>query len=138
MLRIKIGKSIQEEKDRVVESALGGFVDIKSQIDLLNVELKKHKDILIQKGRDILGDDEASTITFGVDDGNVNITFGWDIKVVDQDTLKAIVGDRFDDLVSTKVVCTPTAKLKEMVLEDDGLQRCMSVKEKAPALKIVK
>jgi len=40
--------------------------------------------------------------------------------------------------VSTKTVFTPGAKLKTMVLDDDGLRECLSVKAKAPAFKIVK
>lgn len=138
MLEIKIGKKVTEETNREVEAAVLGFVDIKSQIDKLNLKLKEHKDVLSQKGVTILEDSEASSVTLSVNEDNVNIKYDWDIKVTDDVKLKKIVGERFEDLVSTKTVFTPGAKLKTMVLDDDGLRECLSVKEKAPAFKIVK
>ena len=66
------------------------------------------------------------------------MAFGWDINISDEATLTELLGDRFDDLVTTKVSYTPTSKLKEMSLQDDGLKKCLTVKEKAPAVTIVK
>jgi len=63
MLSIKIGKKVTEETSRDIEVAVIGFVDIKSQIDKLNLKLKEHKDILIKKSETILEDSEASTVT---------------------------------------------------------------------------
>ena len=62
--------------------------------------------------------------------GNKNTIFSIDKKHINN--------DRFDDLVTTKVSYTPTAKLKEMSLQDDGLKKCLTVKEKAPTVTIVK
>ena len=73
-----------------------------------------------------------------VDDDKVKIGFAYDIKVKDVDALKEILGDRFDDLVSVKTDYKPDTKLKEMTLDDDGLKVCMSVKEKAPSVAVVK
>jgi len=138
MLRVKIGREVTEQKDRSAEGAVADFVEIKTEIDALNEKLKVAKEVLIDKAVLILGDDETSTITFSVDDDSVQISFGYDIKVKDEDTLRKILADRFDDLVTTKTTFTPDKKLKEMALEDDGLHECMSVKAKTPALKVVK
>ena len=138
MLRVKIGREVTEQKDRGAEGSVADFVEIKTEIDALNEKLKVAKEVLIEKAVEILGDDETSTITFSVDDDSVQISFGYDIKVKDEDTLRKILADRFDDLVTTKTTFTPDKKLKEMALEDDCLHECMSVKAKAPALKVVK
>ena len=138
MLVAKIGKKTTEETSREVEAAVIKFVDIKEQIDKLTVVLKEQKEILVKKGEAILEDSEASSVTLGVGDDNVNIKFDWDIKVDNEKKLRAVIGDRFSDLVTTKTVFTPTAKLKGMALEDDGLKECLSVKPKAPAFKIVR
>ena len=60
------------------------------------------------------------------------------INISDEVTLTELLGDRFDDLVTTKVSYSPTQKLKEMSLQDDGLKKCLTVKEKAPTVTIVK
>lgn len=138
MLIVKIGRETTKQKDRNAEGSVADFVEIKTEIDELNEKLKVAKEVLIDKAVEILGDDETSTITFSVDDDSVQISFGYDIKVKDEATLRKILADRFDDLVTTKTTFTPDKKLKEMALEDDGLHECMSVKAKAPALKVVK
>lgn len=138
MLRVKIAKKESEQKDRVVESAVGLFVETKAKIDELNKVLKEQKDVLVSKAREILGDDEASTITLSVDDDSVKISFGWDVKVDDEGALQEILGDRFQDLVTTNVVFKPDNKLRAMALEDDGLRECLVIKEKAPAVAVVK
>jgi len=138
MLKVKIAKKESEQKDRVVESAVALFVDTKSQIDALNKILKEQKDVLTTKAREILGDDEASTVTLSVDDDSVKITFGWDVKVEDEGTLQEILGDRFQDLVTTNVVFKPDNKLRVMAVDDDGLRECLVIKEKAPSVAVVK
>jgi len=138
MLKVKIAKKESEQKDRVVESALGLFVETKAKIDELNKVLKEQKEVLVAKAKEILGDDEASTVTLSVDDDSVKITFGWDVKVDDEGKLQEILGERFDDLVTTNVVFKPDTKLRAMALEDDGLRECLVIKEKAPSVSVVK
>ncbi len=138
MLKVKIAKKESEQKDRVVESAVGLFVETKTKIDELNKVLKEQKDVLVAKARDILGEDEASTLTFSVDDDSVKISFGWDVKVENEGVLQEILGERFQDLVTTNVVFKPDGKLRAMALEDDALRECLIIKEKSPAVSIVK
>lgn len=138
VLKIKIGKTETEEKNRVVEGAVASFVETKAEIDRLNNALKSAKEILVEEAKEILGEDDVSTITFSVDDDKVQVSFGYDIKITDDEKLHKILDERFEDLVLTKFTIVPTKKLKEMALEDDGLAECMSVKEKAPAFKVVK
>ena len=138
MLKVKIAKKESEQKDRVVESALGLFVETKAKIDELSRVLKEQKEVLVAKAKEILGDDEASTVTLSVDDDSVKITFGWDVKVDDEGKLQEILGERFQDLVTTNVVFKPDTKLRAMALEDDGLRECLVIKEKAPSVSVVK
>ena len=138
MLTVKIGKDEQQEKDRAVEQAVIGFVETKAKMDALKTELDGYKDALAAKAEDVLNGSDTSTITFGVDDDKVKITFGYDVKVKDVEALREILGERFDDLVAVKTDYKPETKLKEMAIEDDGLAECMTVKPKAPAVAVVK
>lgn len=138
VLITKIGKEETQTKNRIVEGAVAAYVETKAEIDRLTNALKSSKNVLVEEAKNILGDDDVSTITFGVDEDKVQIGFGYDIKITDDDTLYKILGERFEDLVTVKTSLTPDKKLKEMALEDDGLAECMSVKEKAPTFKVVK
>ena len=138
MLVVKIGKNQTEEKSKVVEAAVASFVETKHKIDELNVILKADKEVLIEKARKIFGDDDVSTITLMVGEDKVQMGFGFDIKISDDVLLRKVLGERFDDLVITKTSYAPEKKLKEMMLDDDGLAECLSIKEKATAFKVVK
>lgn len=138
MLTVKKGKEETTIKDRAAEAALIGFVETKAEIDSLNALLKEHKEQLVQTANALLEGDEAQTITFGVDDDRVKVTFGYDIKVADEVALETLLGDRFTDLVKVQVSYKPEAKLKEMALEDDALRDCLTIRDKAPAVAVVK
>jgi len=138
MLKAKVGKRVSEHKDSDTEIAVMQFVNIKREIDELNVKLKEQKAVLSQKARDFLSDDDASTITFSVDEDSVKVSFGWDVKVDDEGKLQDILGKRFEDLVKTSVVFKPVDKLRVMAIDDDGIRECLIVKEKAPAVSVVK
>ena len=138
MLKVKIGRTQTEEKNRKVESAVISFVEKKAKIDALTKELNEEKAILTQEAREILEDNDATVVTFGVDEDNVKVTFAYDVKVIDDEALKEQLGRRYKDLVTIKTEVKPVAKLKEMALEDDSLKDCLQVKEKTPTVAIVK
>lgn len=138
MLKVKIGRKTSTERNRSVEGAVTAFCETKAKIDELDEQLKKHKTLIVDEAKNILGDDDVSTITFSVGEDSVKISFGFDIKVTDDTTLKEILGDRFEDLVTVKTDYKPVNKLKEMALEDDGLKSCLAVKEKTPTVAVVK
>lgn len=92
----------------------------------------------MSKAKDILKDKDKASLTFLNEDKAVKVSFSWDININDEATLTELLGDRFDDLVTTKIAYTPTAKLKEMSLQDDGIKQCLSIKEKQPQVSIVK
>jgi len=138
MLTVKIGKEESSLADKGVQIAVLGFAETKSKIDLLNVKLKDYKETIIEAGRTILGDGDTQTLTFCVDESKVKIGFAFDIKIKDEKALRELLGERFDNLVSVKIDYKPDTKLKEMALDDDGLKSCMSVKEKAPSVVMVK
>lgn len=137
MLKTKIAKSVKGIHDnKKVEIALANFLATKSKVDKLNEELKKQKDILAEFGKNELSDTEISTITFITETENLKITYGFDVKVSDEKQLRAILGKRFDDLVTTKEEFKPATKLREMALDDEKLLNCLSIKDKAPAFKV--
>ncbi len=138
MVQVKINKSINQINDIVLEEAIRGFVGVKSEIDRLNEKLEKYKEVINQKAKEILSGDDTATVTLGVDNGNIKVTFGWDIKVADEPKLRVILGNRFDDLVNSTTTFAPLPKLKEMALNDDGLKECLSIKEKSPSITVVK
>jgi len=138
MLKVKIAKNETEVKDPHAEFALCSFVELKLNIDEMTKRMNEHKAVLIEKARTILGEDEVSTITFRVDTEAVKVSFSWDVKVSDEGVLQEILGERFQDLVTTTVNFKPDEKLRKMALDDDGLKACLSIKEKAPAVTVVK
>jgi len=138
VLEVKIGRKKTQEKDRDVEAAVAKFISVKAKIEELNEKLNETKVVLIAKGRKVLGEDDAATITFGVDDDRVQVKFDYEIKVSDSVKLKSILGVRFDDLVRTKTEYTPVKKLKEMASKNESILKCIDVKEKSPSCTVVK
>jgi len=138
MIAVKIGKKTKPREKLSDEMALIGFVKTKQEIDALNQELKSFKEVLAEAAKEELGNTDASTVTFQMDDKAVKISFGWDVKIKDPDTLKEVLGDRFYDLVEETIVQKPAKKLKEIALEDDGIRECLEIKEKSPSVAVVK
>lgn len=138
MLTVKIGKDETPLESKAVQAAVLGFIAVKSEMDLLKKKLDEHKAVMVDEAREILSDDETQTLTYCVGDDKVKVSFGFDIKVKDADGLRTLLGSRFDDLVTVKTDYKPDTKLKEMALDDDGLKSCLSVKEKAPSVAVVK
>jgi len=139
MVHIKIGKKVVESKiDAKLEEAIRNFVEIKKEIDLNNELLKAIKEDIVKEAKEVLKSVDETGVTLIAGDNSVKVAFGWDINISDEATLTELLGDRFDDLVTTKVSYTPTAKLKEMSLQDDGLKKCLTIKEKAAAITVVK
>lgn len=93
------------------------------QIDALNEKLKEHKDVIVCFARDVLCENEATTISFVGEENGVKVSFGWDVKVSDEEMLRNLLADKFDLLVKTKCVYKPEKKLKELALNDDGLKK---------------
>lgn len=136
---IKIGKNVIDSRvDAKLSEAIKRYVETKKELDLQTGKLKSIKDELVIEAQNVLKSVDETGVTFITGDDSVKVAFGWDISVSDEATLAELLGDRFDDLVTTKVSYTPTAKLKEMSLQDDGLKKCLTVKEKAPTVTIGK
>ncbi len=138
MIETKIGKEVSTIKDSTTERALKDFVKTKAEIDALNSLLKEQKEVLANKAKGLLYEEEASTILFQSGDSAVKITLGIDAKIKDEEILRKILGERFHDLVNETITQKPEKKLKEMALEDDALLECIELKEKAPAVSVVK
>ena len=136
---VKIGKKIVDSRvDTELAKNIKSFVDVKKELDSLNEVLKGLKSSIEEKARYFLEDYKESSVVLIAADSSLKVVFGWDVSVSNEALLVELLGDRFDDLVTTKVSYAPTQKLKEMALEDDGLKECLSVKEKAAAFSVVK
>lgn len=136
-MRVKIGKSENEISDKKLTRAVEDFCEIKMQIDALNEKLKEHKDVIVCFARDALCENEATTISFIGEENGVKVSFGWDVKVSDEEMLRNLLADKFDLLVKTECIYKPEKKLKELALNDDGLKECLEIKEKAPAVSML-
>lgn len=137
MLEIKIGRNTTTQNNKEVEGFLTEFVNLKKEEKLLKEKTKAKQVALAEFGKLELKDSDNSSVTLLVGDDAVNIKFDWDIKIADESKLKILLEDRYQDLVNIKTEISPVAKLKQMALNDDGIRECMSVKEKAPAFKVV-
>ena len=138
-IEIKIGKKVVDtKKDKALLESIKSFIETKKELDLQTGKLKTIKDEICSKAKVFLKDADETTVTLIAGENSVKVAFGWDINISDEATLTELLGDRFDDLVTTKVSYAPTAKLKEMSLIDDGLKQCLTVKEKAPTVTIAK
>ena len=142
MLEIKIGRKSTQQNNKVVESALTQFVELKAEQTKIDNKLKEQQTILAEFGKGELSNSDNSSLTLSVGDDGVNIKFDWNIKVSDKEKLREILGDRYQDLVTVKTEITPVAKLKKDALaalekDDSELMDCFSIKEKAPAFKVV-
>ena len=138
-IEIKIGKKVVDtKKDEALLESIKSFIETKKELDLQTGKLKTIKDEICSKAKVLLKDADETTVTLIAGEDSLKVAFGWDINISDEATLTELLGDRFDDLVTTKVSYTPTSKLKEMSLQDDGLKKCLTVKEKAPTVTIAK
>jgi len=138
VVNFKIGSLEKQVNDKKLKTAISSFIKAKKEWDLQNIALKTIKDEIIVKAKELLEDEKETTITFSCNENSVKVVFAWDINITNQNLLFEVLGTRFDDLVNTKISYIPTAKLKEMSLGDEALAECLSLKEKAPAVSVIK
>lgn len=136
-MQVKINKKEFSLSDKELSRAVEDFCELKSQIDALNESLKIHKDVIVSKARELLNDDDATTINFIDDKDGVKVAFGWNIEVSDVGALMTLLGPNFNLLVRTDTTYKPEKKLKELALNDDGLKQCLDIKEKSPSVSVI-
>ncbi|QMS60452.1 hypothetical protein IXZ18_10220 [Campylobacter fetus subsp. venerealis bv. intermedius] len=135
---VKIGKNETKIHDKSLENAVNEFACLKHKIDSLGDELKAYKEIIAGKASELLNDSDALSINFESLSGNkLKVSFGFDVKVRDADTLAVLLGDKFSLLVKEEKIYKPEKRLKELALEDDGLKECLEIKEKAPLVSLI-
>ncbi|AQW87875.1 hypothetical protein CPIN18021_1076 [Campylobacter pinnipediorum subsp. caledonicus] len=136
---VKIGKQEINLTDKKLGRNIEDFCEIKAQVDALNNKLKDIKEYIAFRANELLADSDANTISLIVDNYNgVKVNLGQDIVIKDNELLKELLGDKFDMLVKTEVVYKPERKLKELALDDDGLKECLSIKQKTPAVSMLR
>ncbi|AIR80158.1 TPA: hypothetical protein RPW15_001860 [Campylobacter fetus subsp. venerealis] len=135
---VKIGKTETKIHDKSLENAVNEFAYLKQKIDSLNDELKAFKEIIINKASEqLLGSDSLSVSFESMNENKVKVSFGWDVKVSNPDTLAVLLGDKFDLLVKSEMTYKAEKRLKELALNDDGLKECLEIKEKAPSVSLI-
>lgn len=136
VVTIKIGKQETLIKDANLSGAIKDFCVYKEQESDYKARCEELKEIIADKARTHLGDNEASTITFLIDDSGAKVSFSWDLKVIDEEGLKNLLGDSFSILVKEKKELKPQIQLKEMALNNKKIDKCLSITEKKPSVSI--
>lgn len=114
------------------------FVFAKQELDSWTKMVKELKSNIALKAKDILKDKDKASLTFLNEDKAVKVSFSWELSIDNIDLLSEILGNRFNDLVTTKTAYTPTAKLKEESYKNLEIAKCLNEKEKAPNVTVVK
>ncbi|OCS25331.1 hypothetical protein [Campylobacter fetus] len=110
---VKIGKTETKIHDKSLENAVNEFAYLKQKIDSLNDELKAFKEIIINKASEqLLGSDSLSVSFESMNENKVKVSFGWDVKVSNPDTLAVLLGDKFDLLVKSEMTYKAEKKAK--------------------------
>ncbi|AHE94385.1 hypothetical protein GZ989_003845 [Campylobacter fetus] len=135
---VRIGKSETKIHDKSLENAVNEFAYLKHKIDSLNDELKAFKEIIINKASEQLLSSDSLSVNFeSLSENKVKVSFGWDVKVSDVDTLAVLLGDKFELLVKAETTYKAEKRLKELALNDDALKECLEIKEKAPSVSLI-
>lgn len=105
------------------------------EIKSLELGLKEHKEQIVSVARDYI--DAAGTLTFIVDNIHCKVTFGYECVIPKEhvDVVRRILGERFDDLVRTKISYYGTSKLIDMAVDGDrgkAIAECLVINEKTP------
>src|SRR3989338_6744 len=103
----------------------------------LELSLKEYKENISEIARGYL--EENGTLRFIVDGIVCSVTFGNECVIKEEhvDEVKKLLGDRFPDLVRTKIKYEGTMKLIELAAGDRGkeIAKHLIVKEKSPSIR---
>lgn len=137
-IRLKKGREEIIVTDQRLADLITSAYNLSLEIKAIEPALKEYKEEIASIAKDYL--DEAGTVTFIIDSIACRITFGYECVVHPEkiEELKKILGDRFDDLVKTKVIYNGTSKLIELASDGDRgrpIAECLIIKEKSPAIR---
>lgn len=141
-LIVKIGKEKREIEDtelaEIIDAASSVYYDMKA----LEPALKDYKNRIASKAKSLI--DDKGTVTFITDSGiECRVTFQYEALIPEEhiEKAKALLGDRFSDLVRVKTVYQATPKLIELATDADygrELSEVVIVREKAAQITIKK
>lgn len=105
------------------------------EIKSLEPALKEYKEQIAGVARDYI--DAAGTLTFIVDGTPCKVAFGYECVIPEEHVaeVRRLLGERFDDLVRTKITYNGTSKLIDMAADGDrgkAIAGCLVIKEKTP------
>ena len=135
-ITIKQGKETTEVVDPDLVKDCRQFIKIMAEYKSLEPSLKLLKDIVSEKAKYYLGDN--GTISFVIDGQVIKVTVGYAcvIPLDKLDTIKELLGDRFEDLVKIKTEATGTSKLIELASVQQPIKDCVVIKEKSAKITI--
>ncbi|MEW6115356.1 MAG: hypothetical protein AB1553_00440 [Nitrospirota bacterium] len=116
-----------------IRSARGLTIEMKS----LEPALKEYRDYIASVAKDYI--DASGTLTFIIDGIRCKVTFGYECVIPEEHVaeVRRLLGERFDDLVRTKITHSGTSKLIDMAADGDrgkAIAGCLVIKEKTPGV----
>lgn len=129
------GKKFMHSSDRLAGLIREGF-ELYSYYKQIGGELAEVKKQIAEKAKLFT---EDGTIRFVLPDGfECKVTFVTEFQISDIEKMRAILGERFEDLVETKVMYKPTRKLIELASQADELgmqlRELIAMKERSPQI----
>lgn len=135
---IKKGKEQWSLKDSTLADVIRLANNLTNEMKALEPSLKEYKTHIAKVAKDYI--DASGTVTFIVDGIQCKITFGYECVIPEENVeeVKRILGDRFEDLVRTKIKHEGTMKLIDMAADGDrgqAIAKCLVIKEKTPSIR---
>jgi len=129
--------------NRDVALAIEEAVNLQKRLETIKKQLDERKDVVRAFALKLDVDGKSVHITTA-DGAHAEVTFTDDVKVADADGLKALLGERFDDLVGTTTTYKPKSALVEIAVAGDPgdreidqaqLRALLTVKAGTPTVK---
>jgi len=129
--------------NRDVALAIEEAVNLQKRLETIKTQLEARKDVV--RAFALKLDVDGKSVHITTEDGaHAEVTFTDDVKVADTKALKNLLGDRFDDLVSTTTTYKPRSALVELAVNADAhdpdvdpaaLRALLTVKAGTPTVK---
>jgi len=130
--RVRIGRQIFTGSAVLADLVVKGF-DLKKQMEQIKKQLAEVNDKVV---REVSSEwlDGTGTVSLSAGDAMCTVSVRDSVEIGDAKLLQRILGDRFVDLVRTRVTFRPERKLIQMALNADEemtpqIRKCLCVKE---------
>jgi len=129
----KIGRHKYSLENWIGEKMLKAY-EIRNNIEMMKQRLDMLNADMIDAVSDIMNDEDAGSCRIECAGIECRIVMRESILISDHEKLKAVLGDRFEDLVRIKVSYVPEPKLRRLALGSldpmsDDIMECLEVKD---------